>query len=77
MVAHGVIGHLIVDPLSYFSFLPVLHDWNNNSHGMCYPGKGMVHLKYSLLLIKKISQCSGISRFSHYLKVFYLMSDTI
>ena len=27
----------MVDPLSYFSFQPVLHDWCNKGHGMCYP----------------------------------------
>ena len=27
----------MVDPLSYFSFQPVFHDWYNKSHGMCYP----------------------------------------
>ena len=26
-----------VDPLSYFSFQPVLHDWCNKGHDMCYP----------------------------------------
>ena len=37
--------YLIVDPLSYFSLQPVLHDWYNKSHGMCYPIYGMVHIK--------------------------------
>ena len=27
----------MVDPLSYFSFQPVLHDWCNKGRGMCYP----------------------------------------
>ena len=27
----------MVDPLSYFSFQPVLHNWGNKGHGMCYP----------------------------------------
>ena len=26
---------LIMDPLSYFSFQPVLHDWYNKGCGMC------------------------------------------
>ena len=30
---------LMVDPLSYFSFQPVLHDWCNKRCGMCYPRK--------------------------------------
>ena len=31
LILHGV------DPLSYFSFQPVLHDWCNKGLGMCYP----------------------------------------
>ena len=27
----------MVDPLSYFSFQAVLHDWCNKDRGMCYP----------------------------------------
>ena len=30
-ILHGV------NPLSYFSFQPVLHDWCNKGLGMCYP----------------------------------------
>ena len=52
-----------VDPLSYFSLQPVLHDWCNKGHGMCYPVCGMVHIKEPLLLIDKSSLCGG-SRFS-------------
>ena len=26
----------MVDPLRYFSFKPVLHDWCNIGRGMCY-----------------------------------------
>ena len=46
-----------VNPLSYFSFQPVLHDWCNKGRGMCYPVCGMVHLKEPLLLIGKSSLC--------------------
>ena len=35
----------IVDPLRYFSFQPVLHDWCNIGRGMCHPVCGMVHIK--------------------------------
>ena len=35
-ILHGV------DPLSYFSFQPVLHDWCNKGRGMCYPVCGKV-----------------------------------
>ena len=55
-ILHGV------DPLSYFSFQPVLHDWDNKGCGMCYPVCGMVHIKEPLLLIGKSSPCDG-SRF--------------
>ena len=42
-----------VDPLSYFLFQPVLHDWCNKGCGMCNPVCGMVHIKEPLLSIKK------------------------
>ena len=34
-----------VDPLSYFSFQPVLHDWCSKGRGMCYPVWGIMHIK--------------------------------
>ena len=43
----------MVDPLSYISFQPVLHNWCNKGSGVCYPVCGMVHIKESLLLIRK------------------------
>ena len=52
----------MVDPLSYFSFQPVLHDWCNKGCGMCYLVCGMVHIKEPLLLIGKSIPCCG-SRF--------------
>ena len=45
LILHGV------DPLSYFSLQPVLHDWCNKGHGICYPVCGMMHIKEPLLLI--------------------------
>ena len=42
-----------------FSFQPVLHDWCNKGHGMCYPVCGMVHIKEPLLLIGKSSLCGS------------------
>ena len=56
-----VVGSILhgVDPLSYFSFQPVLHDWCNKVRGMCYPVCGMVHIKEPLLLIDKSSLCGG------------------
>ena len=49
----------MVDPLSYFSFQPVLHDWCNNGRGMCYTNYEIVHIKETLLLIGKSSLCGG------------------
>ena len=49
----------MVDPLSYFSFQPVLHDLCNKGRGMCYPLCGMVHIEEPLLLIGKSSPCGG------------------
>ena len=48
-----------MNPLSYFSFHPVLHDWCNKGCGMCYSVCGMVHIKEPLLLIEKSSPCGG------------------
>ena len=54
----GSILH-VLNPLSYFSFQPVFHDWCNKGSGMCYPVCGMVHIKEPLLLIGKSSPCGG------------------
>ena len=53
LILHGM------DPLSYFSFQPVLHDWRNKGRGMRYPVCGMMHIKEPLLLIGKSSLCYG------------------
>ena len=57
----------MVDPLSYFSFQPMLDDWCNKGRGMCYPVCGMMHIKEPLLLIGKSSQCGGSGFLSQYL----------
>ena len=56
-----VVGSILhgVDPLSYFSFQPVLHDWCNKGRGMHCPVCGMMHTKEPLLLIGKSSLCGG------------------
>ena len=61
LMVQWVVGLILhgVDPLSYFSFQPVLHDWCNKGRGMCYPVCGMVHIKEPLLLIDKSSLCGG------------------
>ena len=38
----------MVDPLSYFLFQPVIHNWFNKGCGMC--GCGMVHIKQPWVL---------------------------
>ena len=58
----------MVDPLSYFSFQPVLPDWCNKGHGMCYPVYGVVHIKDPLLLFRKRAHVVVAASFlSHYL----------
>ena len=49
LVVRWVVGSILhgVDPLSYFSFQPVLHDWCNKCRGMCYP---VISLSLLLLL---------------------------
>ena len=49
----------LVEPLSYFSFQPVLHDWCNKGRGECSPVYGMMHIKEPLLLIGKSSPRGG------------------
>ena len=55
LMVRWVVGSILhgVDPLSYFSFQPVLHDWCNKGRDMCYPLCGMVHI------IDKSSLCGG------------------
>ena len=61
LMVRWVVGSILhgADPLSYFSFQPVLHYWCNKGRGMCYPVCGMVHIKEPLLLIGKSSLCGG------------------
>ena len=61
LMVRWVVGSILhgMDPLSYFSFQPVIHDWCNKSRGMCYPVCGMVHIKEPLLLIDKSILCGG------------------
>ena len=56
----------MVDPLSYFSFHPVLHDWCNKGCGMCNPVCGMVHIKEPLLL-ERVAHVVAAGFLSHYL----------
>ena len=49
LLVRWVVGSILhgVDPLSYFSFQPVLHDWCNKGRGMCYPVCEMVPVTQS------------------------------
>ena len=49
----------MVDPLSYFSFQPVINDWCNKGRGLCYTVCGMMYIKEPLLLNGKSSLCGG------------------
>ena len=65
--ARGAMGRRIdqscycnmVDPFSYLSFQPLLHDCCNKGRGICYPICGMMHIKEPLLLIGKSRLCGG------------------
>ena len=57
----------MVDPLSYFSFQQVLHDWYNMDRGMFYPVYGMMHIKQPLLLIGKLAYVAAAGFLSRYL----------
>ena len=59
-LAHSAMSRPI-NPLSYSSFQPVLHDWYNKGRGMCYPVCGVMDIKGPLLLTEKSSPCSGDS----------------
>ena len=61
LMVRWVVGSILhgVDPLSYFSFQPFLHDWYIKGRRMCYPVCGVVHIKEPLLLIGRSSLCGG------------------
>ena len=53
----------MMNPLSYFSFQPVIHKWFNKGSGMYYPVGRMMIIKDSLLLIENNSPRSGGIKF--------------
>ena len=58
----------MMDPLSYFSFLPVLHNWCDKCHSRCYPVSGMVHIKNMASNLKRIADVVATAWFfSRYL----------
>ena len=70
---------LMVDPLSFFSFHPVLHAWFKKGCDMYYPVCEMVHIKEPLLLIGKCNPCRGCHGFPRSLSEwpFTIMFDAI
>ena len=60
---------VMVDPLSYFPFQPVLHNWYNKGCGMCNPRK--VHFR-NPMLIRKEGRKEGNVLFNEALNTFYL-----
>ena len=67
----------MVDPLGYFLFQPVPHDFCNKGHGMCYPVSGMIHIKEPLLLIGNSSPCGGSGFPLSLYEWFFTMSNAI
>ena len=63
-----VVGSILhgVDPLSYFSFQPVLHDWCNKGRDICYPVCGMMHIKEPFLS-ERVAYVAAAGFLSHYL----------
>ena len=60
----------MVDPLSYLSLQPVLHDWCNIGRSMCYPVCGMMHIKEPLLkstLAERVAHVVAACFLSRYL----------
>ena len=57
-----VVGSILhgVDPLSYFSFQPVLNDWCNKGCGMCYPVCEMMHISI------RVAHVAAAGFLSHY-----------
>ena len=53
----------MVDPLSYFSFQPVPHEWCNKGCGMCYPVCGMMHIKEPLERVAHVVAAGFLSRY--------------
>ena len=58
-----VIGSIFhgVDPLSYFSFQPVLHDWCNKGRDMCYPvcGRDVAYKRTLAVISERVAHVSG------------------
>ena len=66
----------MVDPLSYFSFQSVLHNWRNKSCGVYYPVFGMVHIREHMLLTGKIAHVAAAGDVSLYERSFTILCPT-
>ena len=55
-----------VDPLSYISYQPVLHDWCIKGRGMCSPVCGMEHIKEHLQLSEIIAHVVAVAALLSY-----------
>ena len=67
-MARWVVGSILhrVDPLSYFSFQPVFHDWYNKGRGMCYPVWDDVY-KRTLAANQRLAYVAAAGFLSRYL----------
>ena len=56
-------------PIELFLIQPVLHNWCNKGHGMCYPVCGMMHIKQNhvLLISERVAHVAAAGFLSHYL----------
>ena len=54
----------MVNPLSYFSFQPVPHEWYNKGCGMCCPVSGVVYYKDPLLIIEQVAHVVAAAGFA-------------
>ena len=63
-----VVGSILhgVDPLSYFSFQPVLHDWCNKGRGMCYPVWDVAYKRTLAVISERVVHVAAAGFLSHY-----------
>ena len=64
-----VVGSILqgVDPLNYFSFQPVLHDWCNKGCGMCNPVWDGAYKRTLAVNQKRVAHVTAAGFLYHYL----------
>ena len=62
-----VIASLVLFPA--ISYEPVLHNWCNNGHGMCYPVCVTMHIKRTLAANQRLADVAATGFLSGYLNV--------